>query len=240
MGGEAHDRVSCVLLGVASVLVVALATPVHAEVDWKQVKQIFGRPAAEQPGGVHRFSLPALGPEGHARRGWIRPALALGSWLAFKEARMARPWSWATWCSLEDEVNPVMSRLAEDGIEITALHNHLLRAQPATMYMHVEGHGDPMKLAETLRLALERSKTPVASRRRPLPRRSKGRARHRGPRARLSATKARQTAASTSSRSRAPSRSRMAAWRPPAMGTAIAINFQPLARQGGHRPATSC
>ena len=62
----------------------------------------------------------------------------------------------------EAEVNPVMSSLAESGIEITALHNHLLRAQPATMYMHVEGHGDAVKLAQALRLALEQSETPVA------------------------------------------------------------------------------
>ena len=62
----------------------------------------------------------------------------------------------------EEEVNPVMSGLVEGGIDVTAIHNHLLRAQPATMYMHVEGHGDPVKLAQTLRLALEQSETPVA------------------------------------------------------------------------------
>ena len=62
----------------------------------------------------------------------------------------------------EAEVNPVMSSLADSGVEITALHNHLLRAQPATMYMHVEAHGDAVKLARSLRLALEESQTPIA------------------------------------------------------------------------------
>ena len=42
-----------------------------------------------------------------------------------------------------DEVNPVMKKLEESGIEITALHNHLLRAEPMTLFMHVLGHGDP-------------------------------------------------------------------------------------------------
>jgi hypothetical protein len=74
----------CVLLGVP-VLVVALATPVHAEVDWKQVEQIFGRPAAEQPGGVHRFSLPRSDLKVMLDGVAIKPALALGSWLTFKE-----------------------------------------------------------------------------------------------------------------------------------------------------------
>ena len=74
----------------------------------------------------------------------------------------------------EDEVNPVMSRLAEGGIEITALHNHLLRAQPATMYMHVEGHGDPVKLAQALRAALEQSETPLGAPPLPAPRGAQG------------------------------------------------------------------
>ena len=69
----------------------------------------------------------------------------------------------------QEEVNPVMSRLAEGGIEITALHNHLLRAQPATMYMHVEGHGDPVQLAQALRAALERSGTPLGAPAKPSP-----------------------------------------------------------------------
>jgi len=44
-----------------------------------------------------------------------------------------------------EEVNPVMKKLAEGGIEITAVHNHLLRAEPATFYMHVLGNGDPVR-----------------------------------------------------------------------------------------------
>jgi hypothetical protein len=60
-----------------------------------------------------------------------------------------------------DEVNPVMASLIEGGIEVTALHNHLLRSSPATMYMHVLGHGDPVKLAAALHAALALSKTPL-------------------------------------------------------------------------------
>ena len=62
-----------------------------------------------------------------------------------------------------DEVNPVMTKLAAGGIEITALHNHLLRNQPFTMYMHVLGHGDPVKLAAALHTALAESKTPLSA-----------------------------------------------------------------------------
>src|SRR5262249_44742259 len=48
----------------------------------------------------------------------------------------------------------------QSGIEITALHNHLMRATPATFYMHVRGHGDPVKLATAIRAALAETKTP--------------------------------------------------------------------------------
>jgi hypothetical protein len=54
-----------------------------------------------------------------------------------------------------------MAKLLEGGIEITAVHNHLLRANPETFYMHIGGHGDPVKMAEAIRSALALSKTPV-------------------------------------------------------------------------------
>jgi hypothetical protein len=63
---------------------------------------------------------------------------------------------------LHEEVNPVMKKLVEGGIEITALHNHLLRSSPATMYMHFYGRGDPVKLAAALRAGLAESNTPLA------------------------------------------------------------------------------
>src|SRR5438309_8411794 len=64
---------------------------------------------------------------------------------------------------LHEEVNPVMKKLVEGGIGITALHNHLLRSSPATMYMHFYGRGDPVKLAAALRAGLAESKTPLTA-----------------------------------------------------------------------------
>jgi len=65
---------------------------------------------------------------------------------------------------LESEVSPVMLKMIEGGLEITAVHNHLLRASPATFYMHVGGHGDPTRMALVIREALTvGSKTPLAT-----------------------------------------------------------------------------
>ena len=147
----------------AGVLALSLTTAALAEPDWKRVEQVLGRQATEQPGGVHRFSLPRSDLKVTLDGVAVRPALALGSWLAFQPAGGDQAMVMGDLVLTEAELNPVMRVLAEGGIEVTAIHNHLLRAQPATMYMHVEGHGDPAKLAETFRAALERSGTPLTS-----------------------------------------------------------------------------
>jgi uncharacterized protein DUF1259 len=64
---------------------------------------------------------------------------------------------------LDTEIAPVMSKLIENGVEITAVHNHVLRGNPATYYMHIGGHGDPVKMATAIRTALAESKTPLTA-----------------------------------------------------------------------------
>ena len=53
-----------------------------------------------------------------------------------------------------------MRTLVDGGLQITAVHNHLLRAQPMTLYMHIEGHGDAVKLASAIHAGLANSKIP--------------------------------------------------------------------------------
>jgi len=88
----------------------------------------------------------------------LKPAFALGGWAAFKPMH-GGAMLMGDIVLLETEINPVMAKAIANGLEITAIHNHLLRGNPATFYMHVGGHGDPVKLAAALRTALEESKT---------------------------------------------------------------------------------
>jgi hypothetical protein len=92
----------------------------------------------------------------------VRSALALGGWVAFKPAH-GGVMAMGDLVLLETEINPVMLKLIEGGLEITAVHNHVLRASPATFYMHVGGHGDPVKIAAVIRDALSASKTPLTA-----------------------------------------------------------------------------
>jgi hypothetical protein len=131
------------------------------EIDWKKVDEALGRSAAVS-GDVHRYGFPRSDLMVTLDGVTIRPALALGGWAAFKPAH-GGAMVMGDLVLLETEINPVMAKLIENGIEITGVHNHVLRANPATFYMHIAGHGDPVKLATALRTGLAASKTPLTA-----------------------------------------------------------------------------
>jgi hypothetical protein len=130
------------------------------EIDWKKVDEAIGRNAAVVSGDVHRYAFPRTDLNVTLDGVTIRPALALGGWTAFKPMH-GGVMIMGDLVLLETEINPVMLKLIQNGAEITAVHNHLLRGSPATFYMHVGGHGDPVKLATAIRTALAESKTPL-------------------------------------------------------------------------------
>src|SRR5258708_10511440 len=141
-------------------VVLSTAASAHAQaIDWTKIDGIFGRTGAVG-GAVHRWGFPGSDLQVTLDGITIRPTLALGGWIAFQpmgNTAMAM----GDLVMLQSEVNPVMAKLIEGGVEVTAVHNHLLRAEPLTFYMHVGGHGDPVKMAETIRDALAVSKTPL-------------------------------------------------------------------------------
>ena len=149
---------STLLLGA---ILAALAPAVDAqEVDWQKVDAALGRKATVVAGDVHRYGFPRSDLNVTLDGVSIRPALALGGWVAFKP--MGRDaMVMGDLVLLETEINPVMAKMIENGLDVTAVHNHLLRANPATFYMHVGGHGDPVKLATAIHEALSASKTPL-------------------------------------------------------------------------------
>jgi hypothetical protein len=153
------------MLRLASVaLMMGLCSSVlGAESDWAPVAKALGRSGTEMPGGVYRVGLGRSDLKVTLDGVQIKPTLALGSYLAFQKMGGDDAMVMGDLVLLHEEVNPVMKKLVDGGIEITALHNHLLRSSPATMYMHFLGHGDPAKLAVVLRTALAESKTPLAA-----------------------------------------------------------------------------
>lgn len=129
------------------------------EIDWQKVDVAFGRKPAIS-GDVHRYGFPRTDLSVTLDGVTIKPAFALGGWIALKPAH-GGAMVMGDLVLLETEINPVMTKLIEGGLDITAVHNHLLRANPATFYMHVGGHGDPVKITTAIHEALTASKTPL-------------------------------------------------------------------------------
>jgi Domain of Unknown Function (DUF1259) len=141
-------------------LAIGFSSPAGADVPWTKVGEALGKQGAMMPGGVYRVALPRTDLHVSVDGTTVKPALALGGWLAFREMG-ANAMVMGDLVLTETEIAPVMTRLAAAGIDITALHNHLLRATPNTMYMHILGHGDAVKLAQELHDALAASGTPL-------------------------------------------------------------------------------
>ena len=215
-------------------LLLALALPLAAQQSnpWAAVDKAMGRSGKPQPGDVYKFAMPRSDLQVSVAGTPIKAGLALGSWAAFK--KMGNDAVVMGDLVLADsEVEPVMLKLEQGGIEITALHNHLLQETPRVMYMHIHGHGDAVKLATAIHDALALTKTPAAS---PAPPPAAG-----APSLDTSAVEAALGRKGTNANGilqfsipRAESITDAGMTVPPSMGVATGINFQPT---GGGKAA---
>ncbi|GAC1658493.1 MAG: DUF1259 domain-containing protein [Gemmatimonadaceae bacterium] len=133
----------------------------HSATDWSPIDQTLGRKGAMQSGDVMKYSFPRSDLQVTVNGIPIKPALALGSWIALKPLAGGHAMMMGDLVLTEDEVAAVMLTLQQGGVEQTALHNHVLGESPRVMYMHVVGHNNPLKLAQAVRSALARTKTPL-------------------------------------------------------------------------------
>lgn len=151
------------MLGALAALSLTASVPGVAqepEARWIAVDEGLGRGGTTQSDGVRRYSFPRSDLQVELDGVKIEPSLALGSWLAFQPMGK-QVMVMGDLVLTHDEVNPVITELLNGGIKVTALHNHLLRSSPATMYLHVEAHGDPWAISVALREALAQSATPI-------------------------------------------------------------------------------
>src|SRR5215470_17762199 len=129
--------------------------------EWKTVEDIFGFQAANLPGGVARFNMPRKDLHVTVAGTEVKPGLALGAWAAFHYVGENDTMIMGDLVLTEDEIAPVMKALEDGGVEVTALHNHLNGESPKIMYIHMGGHGDPVKLAQVIKHAVSLTKTPL-------------------------------------------------------------------------------
>jgi Domain of Unknown Function (DUF1259) len=143
--------------------VLAIVSPNSAaEPDWKAVEQALGKAGQVQPGNVFRVGMPRTDLAVTVKGVPVKPGFALGSYAAFAPAGDSAM-VMGDLVLLDQEVPAVMSGLFANGLEVTAVHNHLNEMTPHVMYMHYEGHGDAVQLAKALRQALSASGTPLGA-----------------------------------------------------------------------------
>jgi Domain of Unknown Function (DUF1259) len=152
-----------VIAGLALIVVDGQAQRPLAPLDWKQVDQALGKSGALQADGAYKLALPRGDLHVTAAGVVVKPTLALGSWVAFKQVSDTDAMLMGDLVLVESEIGPVVGQLQEGGIEQTALHNHLLQESPHVMYMHVAGRGRPVRLAGAIHAALALTGTPFGA-----------------------------------------------------------------------------
>ena len=153
-------------IAVAAIASAANAQPAFAQQtpsSWSAVETALGRKGAMQPGDVIKFSFPRSDLSVVVDGVTLKPALALGGWVAFKQIANGQAMAMGDLVLTDAEVAPVMRALQSGGVEQSALHNHVLRESPHVMYMHISAHGDAAKIARTIHDALGQSKTPLGA-----------------------------------------------------------------------------
>jgi hypothetical protein len=141
----------------------ASAADVQANVDWAAVEGAMGRPGASQAGGEYRFNMPRSDLTVTVDGVQIRPALSLGSWVAFMPVGENETVVMGDLVLTDEEYNAVIARLQEGGVGQTAVHKHLPEHSPDLWWTHVYGRGDPVQLAQTVREAVALTGTPPPS-----------------------------------------------------------------------------
>src|SRR5258708_17650797 len=125
------------------------------------IDKALGLPGQMQ-GDVYRVGMPRtdLAVTVHGIK--VKPGLALGSWAGFRKSG-AQAVVHGDLVLTEAEINPVISKLFDAGLQITALHNHLIDEAPHVMYLHYWGQGPEATLATALKAALATTKTPLTA-----------------------------------------------------------------------------
>ncbi len=143
---------------------ISLAGSALAQPNWSAVDGVFGLSAKVLPGEVHRYAWPRGDLHVTLNGVKLEPALALGSWAGFLATGSGgQAMAMGDLVLLDSEVGPVVSALQAGGLEVTAIHNHLLHESPHVTYVHFMGHGDGVALAKGLHGALAATGTPAPS-----------------------------------------------------------------------------
>src|ERR1044072_1479901 len=146
---------ACSISGVLA----ALALPVGAQdvpAEYQQVLSALGK-QGDFKDSVLKVNIPRNDVKVTVAGVATPTPFGFGGWVAMTKGDGGHQVLMGDLVLLQDEVNPVMSSLLDNGLEVTALHNHFFWDEPRMFYMHVHGHGSAADLAGELQPAVDRS-----------------------------------------------------------------------------------
>src|SRR5260370_16195273 len=140
--------------GALALISGSAATAQETPADYKAVLKELGR-SGDYKANVLKVNVP--GSDLHVViSGVATPTpFGFGGWVALTKGDEGNDVMMGDLVLLQEEVNPVMSALLENGLEVTALHNHFFSEEPRIFFMHIHGHGKALDLAKRVKPALD-------------------------------------------------------------------------------------
>ncbi len=140
---------------------VTLARAGQQGLDQDGIAHAMGKKGAAA-GDIYKVSFPRSDLQVKVGKVIIKPEFALTNWAGFIKSGDSAI-TYGDLVLLESEINPVISKLMEKGIEVAAVHNHLIYETPRIIYVHFMGYGNEVDLAKGLKEALALTGTPLKS-----------------------------------------------------------------------------
>ena len=142
---------------IAAIITVGLAAPAAAQevpADYTNVMTTLGK-TGDFKDGVLKVNIPRSDLRVTIRQKAVPTPLGFGGWIALTKGEGGHDVMMGDLVLTEDEVNPVMSAILDNGLDVTAVHNHFFFEQPRIFYMHVHGMGTPADLAKRVKPAID-------------------------------------------------------------------------------------
>ena len=143
----------------ATILLGIISGAFAADLDMARIDELTGlKGKMNAKEGVYKVTLPRSDVK-IAVDGWTMPPfMGLGTWAAFTKGAHTEAMVMGDTVLFEDEVNSAMSAALDNGLSVTALHNHFFFDQPKVYFMHIEGEGTADKLASAVRKVYDKIK----------------------------------------------------------------------------------
>jgi Domain of Unknown Function (DUF1259) len=149
---------ACWLL-MASISLIAIDRPFAADLDTGRIDQLTGlKGKMNEKEGVYKVTFPRTGVKVVADGWTMPPFMGLGTWAAFTRGVHTEAMVMGDTVLFEDEVNAAMTAALDNGLSVTALHNHFFFDQPKVYFMHIEGEGGVDQLAGAVRKVYDKIK----------------------------------------------------------------------------------